>query len=191
MAIASISRFETASRTSIPIEDPFTAPIVLGDAAFDFYTILKTLAEHRTESGRDHYHSFCKWADGHDVEAHESTTCLTLEYTEDTADEVRAGLIASRILHYEFPTKAGRKKAVMFAFPLEDHLGFSDTTRAASLLAEGIAVKGVVKNSYFYTYFFRFQKGAEVIQRGEDVLNRELIDNNSGMYVQMSKWLAA
>ena len=191
MTSPSISRFTSATAASTPVEDPFSAPVVLDDAeGYDFLTILKTLAEHRTESGSDHYHSFSLWGDGHASWEHEGTTCLHLAYTEETAPEVSAMLIDAGLFHYRIPIKDGRKKAVLFAFPGKDHFSHTDTTRAASILASFIGIKGVVKNSYFSTYFFRIQKGAVIEQHGDAIMNSDIIDDNGGLKVFIKEYLA-
>lgn len=184
-----ISRFAEASANSTSIEEPFTAPVEQIGDEFNFLTVLQALAGLRTLSGADYFHTFSIWNGGHGSWAHDGSTCITLEYREKAAAAVRAVLIDADILHYEFKTKASRSNAVMFAFPIADHLDSDDTMRAASLIADAIAVKGVMKSSYQHTYFFRFRDGAEVVQRGSEMLARDIVDDNRGKFVRIKDWV--
>lgn len=155
-----ICRFITATADATP-EDVCSAPLHNDDPTkYDFLTLLTTFAEHQEAGGFNDYFSLSKWSGGHSEYHHEGTTCLTLEYKEDKATEVRAALKDLEYAFYEIPTKAGRSKSVLFAIPLEKHLDHTDTTRAASIVAESVGATGLVKNSFLYTYFFRFRSGA-------------------------------
>lgn len=186
-----LSRFASASASGKMIdESAFTAPAIQGPADdYDFLTILNTAAEYRTESGVSHYHSFSLFGDGHNSAAHIGTSCLHLAYPEDIASAVSAMATDADLFHYNVPIMANRKKANLLAFPSTDHFNHSDTTRAASLLAQMIGVKGVLPNSYLSTYFWTFQKDAIVTQSGSVLMNREIIEDNHGLFVQMKDYL--
>lgn len=185
----SISRFVSAKADSKSIEEPFTAPVIAADDGYPFITLVETLADYRTESGESYYHTFSLYDDAHASWGHLGTTCLSLGYGLDHAAQVAEVLDDADILHYRIPIVARRAKATLFSFPSDDHFSHTDTTRAASILAHGIGVKGVLKNTYFSTYFFRFQEGAKVTQHGKDIINRDIIDDNHGLFVRMSDWL--
>lgn len=186
----SISRYVSAKANSQPIETPFTAPVIKGDADYDFLTIIQTFADHRTDSGESHYHSLSRWDDAHASWGHLGTTCVCLGYTGETADDVGAVLTDAGLLHYRIPIVEKRKDAVLFALPTRNHFSHTDTTRAASIIAHGIGIKGVLKNTYFSTYFFRFQKSAKVTQGGTDMIDNTIIEDNGGLFVRMSDWMA-
>ena len=186
----SISRFLTATTNSKP-ELAFTAPVEPQDGEHSFKQILEALAEHDSETGQFHYFSLSRWDEGHSSWSHDGTTCITLEFNEEAANIVRETLMLSDIMHYEFPTKAGRKKAVMFALPSEDHFDHEETTRAASLIMNAIKVKGLLQNSYLSTYFFRFRKDAKIEQRGTVMLNRDFVDDSRGVFVTLREWVKA
>lgn len=181
------SRFLTA-RTSSKPEEKFSAPVHQGDAEYDFRLLLQTMAE----AGDRYYTSLSDWDAGHSSWAHAGTTCITLAYKSDVALEVRELLEDADLLHYEFQIKQGLGTAVMFAFPTTDHFNHTDTTRAASLLAHNIGIKGVIENSYLSTFFFRFAKleAPEVRQAGTTQLNETIIEDNNGVFVRMKEWLA-
>ena len=184
-----ISRFATATKHSEP-DIAFTAPVEAATGEHNFKQVLEALADYRTESGVDHYFSFSRWDEGHSSWSHNGTTCITLEFEDQAARLVREILIGADILHYEFPTKAKRKNAIMFALPSEDHFDHEETTRAASLIMNEIAVKGLLPCSYLSTYFFRFRKGAKIEQRGSIMLHRGFVDDSAGVFVTLKEWLA-
>lgn len=186
----SISRFTTAKADSKPIEEPFTAPVIKGDADYDFLTILQALADNRTDSGISHYHSFSLWGEGHASYEHGGTTCLHIGYTPETADDVSAVLDDANLFYYRIPIVDKRSDAVLFVFPSSDRFDHVETTRATAVLAHGIGVKGVIKSTYYSTYFFRFQDGAKVTQGGSDILSNDVIHDNHGLFVRMADWMA-
>ena len=190
MSDPSISRFVKASLDSKPVEEPFTAPVRIGNAHYDFKTVLQTLADYRTESGINYYHSLSLWGEGHSSWEHEGSTCLHFGLDEEPAAEAAAILDDVGLLHYRIPITNKRKAITLFVFPSEDHFDHRETMRAASLLIEMLGVKGIVMNTYLSTFFWCFQKGAQVTQHGELILNRSIIDDYHGLYVEMKKWLA-
>jgi hypothetical protein len=187
-----INQFKEMSEDATP-QLTFTAPYDLNalfeehQADYDFKSVLEALVEHETTSGLSHFYSVARWTNEHSQWGHDGATCLTLAYDTDAAPDVRAQLIGGDIAHYEFPIKAGRSKAVMFAVPLSDTLAHTQVFRASSLLAENIAVKGLIPSSYQSTYFFRFAPKAAITQRGTTILSRKIIELKD--YVVISRWL--
>lgn len=185
-----ISRFLTATSYATP-EDTFTAPVTKSDpTGYDFLTLLKTYSEHQTKGGYKDYFSFSKWDGGHDEYHHDGTTLLTLEYKATSAAKVRAALPSLGFAAYEIDTRSGRSDTVLFAFPVSEDLDHTDTTRAASLIAEALECTGLVNHSFLYTYFFRFRHGGNVSFHEGATVNRKWIAaaNDAGVYVEIKKW---
>ncbi|MBV2150206.1 hypothetical protein KRZ98_18380 [Sphingobium sp. AS12] len=190
MPLLSTSSFATATQKSTPIET-FFAPFHEDewDRDYDVQTILQAQADQRTTTGESLLHSFSVWDGEHTAFAHDGATMSHLEYTVEAANKVRATLIAAEIAHYEIETKASRKDAVMFAFPLAELLDHKEVMRLASLIADCIGVKGIFKNSYLSTYFFRFRKGAQVIKRNGNYMGRNFIEEQNGVFVKMADYV--
>lgn len=186
-----LSRFASASASSKMIdESAFTAPAVPSPADdYDFLTILNTAAEFRTESGVSHYHSFSLFGDGHNSAAHAGSSCVHLAYPQHIAVAVSEMAADADLFHYIIPIEFKRQNATLLAFPSTDHFNHSSTTRAASILAHLIGVKGVLPNSYLSTFFWTFQKDAVVTQAGSTLMNNEIIEDNHGLFVQMKDYL--
>jgi|EndMetStandDraft_9_1072997.scaffolds.fasta_scaffold242091_1 hypothetical protein len=186
-----LSRFASASASSKMIdESAFTAPAAQGpDADYDFLTILNTAAEYRTESGISHFHSLSNWGDGHNSAAHAGSSCVHLAYPQNIAKAVSEMAAGADLFHYIVPIEFKRQNATLLAFPSTDHFNHSDTTRAASILAHLIGVKGVIPNSYLSTFFWTFQKHAIVTQAGSTLMNNEIIEDNHGQFVQIKDYL--
>jgi hypothetical protein len=160
-----VARFLTATAAAKP-EDTITAPLFYDDPTETFLDALKlyqALQGDETDSNsRKDYFSLSRWNGGHTEYHHEGTSCLTLEYDTVHAPVVKAALEELEMSHYVIPTKSGRKKTFLFAIPCVDGLDVTDTTRAASLIAELIQQSGLVHNSWLYTYFFRFRTDQEI-----------------------------
>lgn len=186
MTNLTISRFQSTTAGSRP-DEAHTKQWDAIEGDYNFKDLIQAHSDHVRNSGETHYFSFSRWADEHSQWGHEGTTCITLAYDPEAAELVRRVLIESTIAHYEFPIKAGRSKAVMFALPTKDPFDHTQTFRVASLLADMIGVVGLVENSYQSTYFFRFQPGAQVEQRGEQMLNEDVLAENA--FVQIKKWV--
>lgn len=191
MTLLSISSFATATQNSTPTETLY-APFLRSewDRDYDFDTILKAKADHCTISGVNAYNSFSIWDGQHAAFAHIGATMSHLEYAVEPAKKVRDTLIAAEIAHYEIETIASRKDAIMFAFPLVELLDHKEVMRLASLIADCLGVKGVIKNSYLSTYFFRFRKAAQVLKRNGTYMGRDFIEDQNGVFVKMADYLA-
>jgi hypothetical protein len=191
MALLSISSFQTAnirSTAHLTLHAPFDQSD--WDQEYDFQLLTQTLAERRTESKVSDYQSFHIFDDEHSAAGHAGATLLQLGYTREAAESVREILVAGEIAHLEIEIAAKRKDANLFAFPLVDLLNHSEVTRAASLLADCLDIKGVLPNSYLSTYFFRFAIGAKVTKRNGNYLGRDFIEEHNGVFVQIAKYLA-
>jgi hypothetical protein len=184
-----ISRFTSAVANAEPVE-ALTAPLREPDPhLYSFETILDTYADHqRGQKVRDFF-SFSIWDGSHDLDGHRATTLITLEYDLDAVEDVRAALAEMEFAHFEIATKAGRKNVVLFAFPLLDHLSFRDTTRAASLIAAMVGVKGVVDHSWLYTYFFKFRDEGPVQYRDGRFVGQDFLESAEGVFVQMKDYV--
>ncbi|NML04250.1 hypothetical protein [Sphingomonas sp. G-3-2-10] len=184
-----ISRFTSADKAATPAEEFGAHLQPTAEIEYAFETILDACAEAQAGQTKKDYFSFSVWDGGHDLEGHRSTTLITLEYHVDAVDDVREALAEMEFAHFEFATKADRKNVVMFAFPLLDHLDYKDTTRAASLIAAMVGVKGVVQHSWLYTYFFKFRGTDPVQYRDGNFVGRDFIEAAEGVFVQMKDYV--
>ena len=189
MTTLTISRFLTATSTAKP-DSQFTAPIHDdGTVGYDARDLIATYAEQQFEGGFSNYFSFSRWDGSHDMEGHQGTTALTLEYDLAHVDRVRDALATLPLAYYEIPTIAGRSKAVLFAFPVEEALDWTDTTRAASLIAQTIEQGGLFPNSFLYTYFFRFRDGGPITFRDGVLMSRAFIDEAHGIITRIKAFV--
>lgn len=184
-----ISRFTSAAKAASPAEEFGAHLQPTPEIEYAFETILDACVEAQTTQSKKDYFSFSVWDGGHDLEAHRATTLITLEYHEDAVDDVRAALAEMEFAHFEFATRSDRKDVVMFAFPLLDHLDYRDTTRAASLIAAMVGVKGVVEHSWLYTYFFKFRGSDPVQYRDGKFVGRDFMEGAEGIFVQVQDYV--
>lgn len=187
MTRLTLSRFQTMTHGSKP-DITFEKQWEDADGDYNFADVLLANAEWIRDSGETHYFSLSRWKDEHNQWGHEGTTCVTLAYYPEAADHFRAVAIEADLAHYEFPIRAGHRKARMFAIPTEDNFTHTETFRAASLIADVAQVQGLVKNSYQSTYFFRFDGTAEVVQRGSTLLSDAILACRN--YVKIDQWVA-
>lgn len=186
-----ISRFLTATSYATP-EDVLSAPISNDDpAGYDFFTVLETYQQHQTEGGFKDLFSFSRWVGGHDEDHHEGTSLITLEYREDAAQKVRDMLPELGLACYEIDTQNGRSKTVLFAFPVAEPLDHTETTRAASLIAEMLEATGLKRHSFLYTYFWRFRHNGSITFHEGVPFSRKIITAafDAQVYVEIKRWM--
>lgn len=185
-----LSRFVSAQNYDTP-QDVCEAVVWNEDPdGYDMLTVLNTYAEHQTESGCKDYFSFSRWIGGHDEGSHDGTTALTLEYKADREEAVRAKLLEYGFCFYEVQTRSGRTDCALFAVPIDDDVDHTDTTRAASILADAIGIDGLTANSFLYTWFFRFKHGYAVQFTDGTPFERKLIRqaNDVGFYTEIKRF---
>ena len=185
-----IERFLSASMTARAL-DTITAPLFHDDPSQTILDALNLYQALQGAEGRNDYFSLSRWSGGHSEYHHEGTSCLTLEYDEAHAPAVKAALVELEFAHFVIPTKVGRSNAFLFAIPCKDELDHTDTTRAASLVAELIEQGGLFEDSFKYTYFFRFRTDQEITFTPGKLMDSQFVRdaNNAGIKVFIKRWI--